>query len=131
MPDYVASRITDGLNHRGRAVAGAAIVGVGMAYKRNIGDDRESPSLDVLRTLERRGAKVGVLDPHVPPDRLERHGFVTLRDVSQLDGWDMAVILTDHDDVDYAAIAERVEMVFDTRAVYRRLGLEADNVTLL
>jgi UDP-N-acetyl-D-glucosamine dehydrogenase len=131
MPDYVASRIGALLNDRQRSIAGTRILGVGVAYKPNIADDRESPSIDVLRLLERRGAVLGVLDPHVPPDRLERHGFTATEHADDLSDWDLAVVLTDHDAIDYMALAEQVELVFDTRGVYRRKGIEAPNVVSL
>lgn len=131
MPDYTVGRVASLLNDRGLAVGGARILGVGAAYKRNIADDRESPSIDVLRLLARRGARLGVLDPHVPVERLERHGFEALADASDLSGWDIAVILTDHDGVDYAALAREVPQVFDTRGIYRRLGIDAPNVVAL
>jgi UDP-N-acetyl-D-glucosamine dehydrogenase len=131
MPDYVTSRIAALLNERQRAIAGTRILGVGVAYKPNIADDRESPSIDVLRLLERRGAVLGVLDPHVPPDRLERHGFTATEHADDLSDWDLAVVLTDHDAIDYAALAAQVELVFDTRGVYRRKGIEAPNVVSL
>jgi UDP-N-acetyl-D-glucosamine dehydrogenase len=131
MPDYVTSRIAALLNERQRAIAGTRILGVGVAYKPNIADDRESPSIDVLRLLERRGAVLGVLDPHVPPDRLERHGFTATEHADDLSDWDLAVVLTDHDAIDYAALAAQVELVFDTRGVYRRKGVEAPNVVSL
>jgi UDP-N-acetyl-D-glucosamine dehydrogenase len=131
MPDYVAGRVADLLNARQLAVGGARILGVGAAYKRNIADDRESPSIDVLRLLARRGAELGVLDPHVPTDRLARHGFTAVPDDADLSDWDLAVVLTDHDVVDYGRLAEQVPQVFDTRGVYRRLGLARDNVVAL
>ena len=131
MPDYTVGRVASLLNDRGLAVGGARILGVGAAYKRNIADDRESPSIDVLRLLARRGAQLGVLDPHVPVDRLARHGFEALPDASDLSGWDIAVILTDHDGVDYEALAREVPQVFDTRGIYRRLGIDAPNVIAL
>jgi UDP-N-acetyl-D-glucosamine dehydrogenase len=131
MPDYVAGRVAELLNDRGRAVASSRILGVGAAYKKNIADDRESPAMDVLRLLARRGAHLGVLDPHVPQDRLARHGFTALGDDEDLSGWDLAVVLTDHDDLDYGRIAEQVDLVFDTRGVYRRRGITADNIVSL
>ncbi|MEX1178958.1 MAG: nucleotide sugar dehydrogenase [Nitriliruptor sp.] len=131
MPDYTVGRIAELLNERGRAITSSRIVGLGVAYKKNIADDRESPAMDVLRLLDRRGAHLGVIDPHVPNERLERHGFEVLQTETDLAGWDLAVVLTDHDGVDYAAIAEQVDLVFDTRGVYRRRGIVADNVIAL
>ncbi|HSK25167.1 MAG TPA: nucleotide sugar dehydrogenase [Egicoccus sp.] len=131
MPDYVVGRITELLNNSGKALKASRIVGLGAAYKKNIGDDRESPSMDVLKLLERRGAEVGVLDVHVPTDRLARHGLHALENDADLSGWDLAVVLTDHDDVDYEAVAQQVDIVFDTRGIYRRRGIVADNVHAL
>jgi UDP-N-acetyl-D-glucosamine dehydrogenase len=131
MPDYVAGRIGALLNDRQRSIAGTRILGVGVAYKPNIADDRESPSIDVLRLLERRGAVLGVLDPHVPPDRLERHGFTATEHADDLSDWDLAVVLTDHDAIDYAALAEQVELVFDTRGSTAARASLAPNVVSL
>ncbi|MGH8946190.1 MAG: nucleotide sugar dehydrogenase, partial [Acidimicrobiia bacterium] len=75
MPPYNASRIADLLNMRGQAVFGSQILGVGIAYKPNIADDRESASLEVLAELTRRGAKISVLDPVVGSSGIEAHGY--------------------------------------------------------
>ena len=131
MPDFVARRIFDELNARGLPVYGTRVLGVGLAYKRNIADDRESPALDVLELLQGRGAQLGVLDPHVDADRIEEYGFHAVPPEANLSTWTMAVVLTDHDQVDYERIAREVEVVFDTRGVYRRLGIEASNVVAL
>ena len=131
MPDYVVSRVVEQLNADGRSVRGARVLGVGVAYKRNIADDRESPSRDVLERLATRGAEIGVHDPLVPVERLARDGYRVIDDLGDLEGWDLAIVLTDHDAVDYAALAAQVPLVFDTRGVYRRLGERPDNVVTL
>ncbi len=131
MPDYVVSRVVEQLNGNGRSAKGARVLGVGVAYKRNIADDRESPSRDVLERLASRGATVGVHDPLVPVGRLSRDGYEVVETLSGVEGWDLAIVLTDHDDVDYSALADRVPLVFDTRGVYRRMGLSRDNVVAL
>jgi len=131
MPDYVVSRVVEQLNGDGRSVKGARVLGVGVAYKRNIADDRESPSRDVLSRLATRGAEVGVHDPLVPDERLARDGYTVVGTLEQPDSWDLAIVLTDHDAVDYALLAETVPLVFDTRGVYRRLGLRPGNVVAL
>lgn len=130
MPEYVVHRIWDELNNRGLPVFGTAVLAVGLAYKRNVSDDRESPALDVLHHLARRGAEISVLDPHVPPSRIQHHGF-GVADPSSLEGFEAAVILTDHDSIDLARIADSVPFVFDTRGAYRRLGIERANVVPL
>ena len=132
MPDYVTARIIDTLNERGLPLAGTKVLGVGVAYKANVADERESPSLDVLDRLARRQAHVGVMDPHVLPERLARLGYdVVGGEMGDAGGWQLAVVLTDHAQVDYAELADRVELVFDTRGVYRRLGIERPNVVAL
>ena len=128
MPDYVAGRVVDLLNRRRLPLRGTRILGLGVAYKRNVADDRESPSVDLLERLARGGAELGVLDPHVPLERLQRFGYeVVPADVS-LDSWDLAIVLTDHDAIDFARVAAEVDTVFDTRGVYRRLALRVENV---
>jgi UDP-N-acetyl-D-glucosamine dehydrogenase len=131
MPDYVAGRIIDALNDRGMPVAGTRVLGVGIAYKANIGDERESPAVDVLDRLARRRAEIGVLDAHVPDDRLRGLGYEVVSAEGDVGGWSVAVVLTDHRNVDYAALARQVELVFDTRGVYRKLGIDAENVVSL
>ncbi len=131
MPDYVVARVAELLNGAGRALNGSRVLGVGLAYKRNIADDRESPSREVLDRLGRRGAAVGVHDPHVPVERLAGDGAEVVPDLAAARGWDVAVVLTDHDAVDYRALAASVPLVLDTRGVYRRLGLRPGNVVAL
>ena len=131
MPDYVVARVVEQLNGGGRSVKGARVLGVGVAYKRNISDDRESPSRDVLSRLATRGAEIGVHDPLVDPQRLARDGYSVVDSLDDLSGWDLAIVLTDHDVVDYAALAASVSLVFDTRGVYRRLGARPSNVVAL
>jgi UDP-N-acetyl-D-glucosamine dehydrogenase len=128
MPDYVVSRLSEQLNGDGRALQGSRILGVGLAYKRNIADDRESPPA-TCSSGSQRGAHVGVHDP------LRRRGAGrTLRlrgrrrTLEDLSGWELAVVLTDHDAVDYERLAAGVRSVFDTRGIYRRLGLSLPNV---
>jgi UDP-N-acetyl-D-glucosamine dehydrogenase len=131
MPEYVAGRIASELNSRGRAVSGTRVLGLGLSYKRNIGDARESPAVDVLRLLGQRGAEIGVLDVLVPAEEIAAQGFRSVSSPACGNGYDVAVVLTDHDDADYAAVAEQVDFVFDTRGVYRRKGIPATNVLAL
>ncbi len=125
MPTYTVARLTDILNEHNLPVRGARVLGVGLSYKPNISDDRESPSVIVLQQLQRKGAEVSVWDPVVGKSSIDRHGFR----VADLDGdYDAAVILTDHDDVDYRHLTKRARVVFDTRGAMRRRGIEADNI---
>ena len=130
MPEYTAQRIADLLNSAGLAVLGSNILVVGIAYKPNVSDDRESASVDVAGRLAARGANVSIFDPHVASERIEAHGF-QVANGSDLSGFDLAAILTDHSDLPYEMIAAQVPQVFDARGVYRRRGIEASNVEAL
>lgn len=118
MPDHVVSRVAAMLNDLGRSVRGARIVLVGLSYKKNSGDTREAPSARVVDLLRTAGADLAAIDPHVEqhrwPDGVER----LKPDAAALVGADLAVVLTDHDDVDLA-ILDGVA-VFDTRGVVGR-----------
>ena len=128
MPTYTANRVGEALNDRGIAVKGARVLGVGIAYKPNIADDRESASRDVLRILEGRGAAIVVHDPVVGDDRIRSNG---MEPSNGMDEYDIAVVLTDHDEIDLTAIAERSRVVFDSRGAYRKRGIDAVNVVVM
>jgi UDP-N-acetyl-D-glucosamine dehydrogenase len=131
MPAYNVSRIADLLNDRGLPVFGTEILGIGIAYKPGIADDRESASLEVLRELERRGARISVLDPVVGVEGIERHGFKPVSETDDLSRFHLAAVLTDHPTVDYEHLAKQVPVIYDARGTYRRLGITADNVVPL
>jgi UDP-N-acetyl-D-glucosamine dehydrogenase len=128
MPSYNASRIAEILNDRGIAVKGSHILGVGIAYKPNIADDRESAAIDVLRELQGRGARVSVLDPVVGDARISERGFEPVSVDAELTGFDLVAILTDHGGIDYARLAAQLPVVYDARGAYRKRGVEAGNV---
>ena len=130
MPEYVVQRISSMLNDEGKAIRGSRILAVGLSYKPDISDDRESASLEVTRRLSDRGAEVVGLDPFIDDRRIEKHGLAAADD-GDFSGFDLAVILTDHSSISYEVIARSVPLVFDTRGVYRRLGLEFENVNAL
>ncbi len=118
MPDYVVEKVARALNDARKAVNGSRVLVLGVAYKKNIDDMRESPSLDVIRLLEERGAEVEYHDPHVASyreDGHERRG-VDLSD-ERLAAVDAVVIVTDHANVDYQRVVDRASLVVDTRNV--------------
>ena len=131
MPPYNVTRISEILNDRGLPVFGTELLGVGIAYKANIADDRESASLEVLRGLSKRGAVISVLDPLVGDERIRSHGFNPVSIDDDLSRFAAAAVLTDHSSVDYERLATEVPVVYDARGVYRRLGLIFDNVVAL
>jgi UDP-N-acetyl-D-glucosamine dehydrogenase len=131
MPAYTATRVADLLNRQGLPVFGTKILGVGIAYKRDVADDRESASIEVLRELENRGAEISVLDPVVGGDRIAVHGFEPVGPEDPLAAFAVAVLLTDHAVLDLKRIAAEVPVVLDTRGAYRRAGLDQDNIEAL
>jgi UDP-N-acetyl-D-glucosamine dehydrogenase len=120
MPEYVLQKILWALNDVGKSLKGSRLLILGMAYKKNVDDDRESPSFKIMELLEEYGAHVDYNDPYVPvvlgPKR-EYNQFVGKKSVSldDLPKYDMTVILTDHSNYDYEDIVERSTIVVDTR----------------
>lgn len=126
MPGYVVRRVQAGLNERRKAVNGSRVLVLGLAYKRNTNDARETPAVGVVEGLLSLGAEVLVHDSHVgrhPLDDVTKRVELT---PSVVAGCDAVVIVTDHDDVDYQLVAAHSPYVFDTRK--RIMG---DNVELL
>ena len=115
MPDYVLRRLVVALNEQKRSMNGSRILVLGLAYKKNTGDARESPSTRVVELMLGMGCQVRVADPHVVKSHFDSR--VTHVDVSraELDAADAVVLLVDHDIFDYAAIAETTTFVLDTR----------------
>jgi UDP-N-acetyl-D-glucosamine dehydrogenase len=116
MPEYWVARVADKLNDQGKAVRGSTVLVLGVAYKKDIDDIRESPALDVIRLLEQRGAIVKYHDPHVPKlheDGVELESVALTADL--LHGTDCVVIVTDHTGLDYPLVAREAKLVVDTR----------------
>ena len=132
MPQTVVSRLQDALNDRSLALRGAKVLVLGVAYKPNVRDYRESPTLQIIGLLQQAGAVVSYADPHVP--HVDAHGIV-LDGVEPtpevLRATDAVLLLTDHDDVDYAAIAADAPVILDTRNACRRRGVHAPQVIAL
>jgi UDP-N-acetyl-D-glucosamine dehydrogenase len=115
MPEYVVSRIADALNQRRMSVNGSRVLVLGVTYKRDIDDVRESPALDVLRILESRGAAVGYNDPYVPELRLNEATLRSQDLMPAVAAADLVVIVTDHSGYPYPAIVNAAKQVVDTR----------------
>ena len=121
MPYFVVDKVREALNRRRKAVNGSRILLLGVAYKRDIEDVRESPALDVLRLLREDGAEVSYHDPFVP-ELLEedtRLMSVELTDERMAES-DAVVILTDHSDLDYGRVVEKSPVLIDARHVAPR-----------
>ncbi len=121
MPYYVVDKITEALNNQERAVRGSRVLILGVAYKRNVDDVRESPALDIISLLRQRGAAVGYHDPHVPQIQLESDVCMKSKgyDLQLLQEADCVVIVTDHSAFDWDEIARNSRVIVDTRHVYR------------
>jgi len=121
MPAYWVGKVQDALNERARAMRGSTVLVVGVAYKQDTDDVRESPALDIIALLHKKGAEVRYHDPHVP--RID-HGDITLRSEPGLDAAliaaDCVLIVTDHSCYDWAAVAARARVVVDTRRALPR-----------
>jgi UDP-N-acetyl-D-glucosamine dehydrogenase len=129
MPSYVVTKAADALNERTKAMKGSRVLVLGVAYKKNIGDLRESPALEIIQLLQEKGARVSYHDPHVPVIRDDGHTPIqglpltsvplteeTLRNI------DLAMIVTDHAEVDYSRVLSLAPLVLDTRGVIRGNG---------
>jgi UDP-N-acetyl-D-glucosamine dehydrogenase len=88
---------------------------LGVAYKRDIDDYRESPAINVMDLLEKKGAQVAYYDPHVPSFKEEGHSRTGIADLSDLAGYDVVVITTDHRGIDYGDVVARSRLLVDTR----------------
>ena len=119
MPDYVVSRVADHLNRRQRSVNGSSILLVGLAYKRNSGDARESPALEVARRLADRGAVLTAVDPLIDPHHVPSFVRLVPLTAENVERADVVVVLTDHDALDWALLERWADRVLDTR---NRLG---------
>ncbi len=115
MPDYVVRRLMIALNRRERAVNGSRVLLLGLSYKRNTGDARESPSMVVIERLLELGAHVRAADPHVVEEHVDPRVVRVDASVEELAAADAVILLTDHDAFDYAAVAEHARYVLDTR----------------
>jgi UDP-N-acetyl-D-glucosamine dehydrogenase len=127
MPRFVVEKVRDALNERGRPVKGSRILVLGVAYKRDIDDVRESPALDIIRLLEEKGAEVVYHDPHVP--FVNEHGVARESvpfEEHELRAAHCILIATDHGGVDYRRLVGLPVPVVDTRNAMR--GLDSENV---
>ncbi len=123
MPDYVVSRLTLAFNRIKRSVNGSRVLLLGLAYKRNTGDIRESPGVVIAQSLRSLGADVRVADPHVAAGATElRHVELTADEVQDADA---VVVVTDHDSFDYDMVLNRARYVLDTRNRIRGPRVEA------
>lgn len=125
MPVYVVSQVISALNARGRALKGARVLIIGIAYKRDIDDVRESPAAEIIELLWTGGAKVSYHDPHVPtfPEMRDHNIDLTSQPLTEqtLKDYDCVLIVTDHTSVDYEKIGTHAPLVVDSRNAMSRV----------
>jgi UDP-N-acetyl-D-glucosamine dehydrogenase len=132
MPEHVVVMVADALNGQRKSVNGSQILIMGVAYKRDIDDCRESPSLDIIELLHQKGAEVDYHDPYVPEIRM---GEGTMRsqpiDAAALARYDAVVISTDHTAIDYAALVAGSKLVLDTRNATGKANIHDNRIVRL
>ena len=135
MPRYVVGKLAETLDIKaGKALSRSRVLILGLAYKKNVADIRESPSLRLMEIIEERGGKADYHDPHVGeiPSTREYQHLKGRKSVDltpgALEAYDAVLVATDHDKLDYAVIADRAPLIIDTRNVFTRLGLFADHI---
>jgi UDP-N-acetyl-D-glucosamine dehydrogenase len=132
MPDHVVHLVTEALNRRARSVNGARVLVLGVAYKRGVGDVRESPAIEIVTMLRELGAEVSYADPHVPSLVLNGAALKAVEaSRAELSSADCVVILTDHREFDYAEVIAHAALVIDTRAATWGLSAPSDRVIRL
>jgi len=123
MPEYVLNKLMDGLNDSGKALKGSRVLVLGIAYKKNVDDMRESPSVEIMELIEAKGGVIAYSDPHVPvfPKMREHHFKLNSEALTPetLASFDAVVLATDHDKFDYELIKQHAKLIVDSRGKYR------------
>lgn len=124
MPNWVISKVVDVLNDRGKAIKGSKVLVLGITYKKNVDDLRESPAVRLMEILRDKGAEVAYSDPHVPVfPRVRQHQFdlqSTLLNAQSIASFDLVLLATNHSQFDYSLIQKHAKVIVDTRGVYGR-----------
>jgi UDP-N-acetyl-D-glucosamine dehydrogenase len=126
MPHFVVSKVQNALNEAGKPVKGSKILIYGVSYKRDIDDVRESPALDIIHLLKRRGAEISYIDPFVPEIRIEGELSLRAYDGAGIGEADCVVVVTDHSSFDYQALVRDARLVVDTRNALK--GIQSDKI---
>jgi len=123
MPEYVIQNVSNGLNYHKKSINGSSALLIGMAYKKNIEDLRESPSIDIYNLLVEKGAKVNYHDPYCPIVKVDGNSELKSKKLTAklLQNSDVVVITTDHSNIDYQFIVDNAKLVVDTRNVTKKL----------
>jgi len=122
MPLHMVDLVREGLNRKRKAISGSQILVIGVAYKKNVNDVRESPALDVMKLLENDGAELSFYDPYVPFVGLNGNRMMGMETLSKetLNNSDAIVIMTDHDQIDFQFVVENGNLIIDSRNVIKK-----------
>jgi UDP-N-acetyl-D-glucosamine dehydrogenase len=129
MPAYVVQLVADALNDRARSVRGARVLVLGVAYKPNVADTRDSPAIEIVDMLTAKGARVAYHDPHVPALTVDGARLESVATVRPAD-YDLLLVLTNHDGYDWPALAREAALIIDTRNATGGLGAAANVIRL-
>lgn len=120
MPEYVIKRIGELLNSAKKPLSGSKVLIMGVAYKKDVNDIRESPALEIIRLLKNDGAQVFYFDPYVPQVRIDGAVLKSIAwEPNIFKDKDCVAVITDHSSVDYEEVLANSKIVFDTRNVYK------------
>jgi len=132
MPYYVVQKTVDALNQRGKSIKDAGILILGLAYKKDIDDMRESPSLKLIELFKEKGARVDYNDPYIPAIPKLRHYHFDLKSVEltedALQNADVTLLLTDHSCYDYPYIERNARCIVDTRNAFEKYGIKSSKI---
>lgn len=123
MPEYVVGKVMQGLNNHEKSIKGSKILMLGIAYKKNVDDMRESPSVEIMQLMQNIGAEIDYADAYVPVfPKMRRYSFdMKSIDINEstIQSYDCIVVGTNHDDVDYSLIQKHAKLIVDARGMYR------------
>ena len=115
MPEYVVTKLADTLNEKAKSIKNSKILVLGVAYKKDVADLRESPALDVMTLLIKKQAKLSFYDNYVPTVKIANKILKSEKNISNISKYDAVLILTDHTNINYSEVVKKAKLIFDTR----------------
>lgn len=129
MPKFAVIKLADALNKNEKSIKNSKILVLGVAYKKDVADLRESPALDVISVLIEKMAKISYFDPYIKNFSIGKKMFKSEKNLNNISKYDIVVILTDHSSIDYAKVVKKAKLVFDTRNATK--SLKSDKIVRL
>ena len=121
MPEYVVSKIANTLNQQGKPIEGAKILIIGITYKADVADLRESPALEIILSLQNLGGQISYHDPYISSIDLNQKQYSSQPlDAKKVSEFDCVLVVTDHSEIDYQMVLEHSKALVDTRNATRR-----------